>query len=170
MSMLLFHFLFVLPFFFFIKKRNLRILLLIGSILPDLFSIPHILNWVHYAYTQNVFATLAASLVVGMIISFFSKEMSGLSASLILYAGSLNHLLVDFVSHPFFSPLFPIEFTLMDGFSHPVLYYVFIEWDWITVMISGLLLGSVVCMWLSQKLYYKKDSPLYFRDKFVSEI
>jgi len=164
--MLFFHILFILPFFFFEKRFKFCFLLFLGVILPDLLSIPFIFGGDSSRIVQNIFVLCGSCLAIGIIIGIFSRKLSITGIFFILYAGCLNHLLVDFISHPDFSPFYPFQFTLTDAFSHPFFYWGWAEYDWMTIIGAVLLVGSIGCIMLGKKYYYKKT----LKDEIQSEL
>jgi membrane-bound metal-dependent hydrolase YbcI (DUF457 family) len=162
MSFALFHIIFVLPFFFILRKSTYYYLLIIGAIFPDLMALPFFL-FTDDAIIQNIFTMLGVAFVVGLILSRFTKEISWIASALILYGGSVNHLLTDFLTHPDFSPFFPIHFSIMDGFANPINYFGwFTEWELIVLVMAILLFLQLGCFLLAKKYYYKKtESPIH---------
>lgn len=167
MSMFLFHILFIIPFMFIYNKNTYRLLLIIGAVFPDLVSVPFYFS--NYMVVHNFFTILGLSILVGIVASRFTKEISGFAIAMLLYGGSLNHLLVDFVTHPYFSPFYPFQYSIMDGFMNPISYWGILEWDTITIIISFLLTLSVVCLLLAKR-YYSKSDTIFTAQKFKEPI
>lgn len=158
MSAFPFHILFVIPFLALDKRWGVQGLMILGSVLPDLFAISALWGVIDSAWVQNVFSLVPIALFVGWTIGYFSQEISIGGAFFILYGGALNHFTLDFLTHPTFSPFYPIPFTLTDAWGIPFTYFGYPEYDVITIVIAALLIFSISCFAIGKKLYCK--SPL----------